>query len=127
VYAILVVETGSDVEVELCRVGTNPEPIAAAARARIIGKRTKISPLPLGTRRGSERGVVVNLFGNPTLIGLQVRLDRPVDRERPCCKNICTIGAAKGPHGFDQRAGGSRPRTQDRGIFSTTGSTFSFR
>lgn len=41
-YAILVVETGSDVEVELCRVGTNPEPIAAAARARIIGKRTKI-------------------------------------------------------------------------------------
>ena len=41
-HAILVVETGSDVEIELCRVGTNPEPIAAAARARIIGKRTKI-------------------------------------------------------------------------------------
>jgi hypothetical protein len=41
-YAILVVETGSDVEIELCRVGTNPEPIAAAARARTIGKRTNI-------------------------------------------------------------------------------------
>ena len=40
----------------------------------------------------------MNLFSNPTLIGLQVQLDRPVDRERPCCKNICTIGAAKGPH-----------------------------
>jgi hypothetical protein len=32
------------------------------------------------------------------LIGLKVRLDRPIDRERPCCRNICTIGAAKGPH-----------------------------
>ena len=39
-----------------------------------------------------------NLFGNPTLVGLQVRLDRPVDRERPCCRNICVIGAGKGPH-----------------------------
>ena len=32
------------------------------------------------------------------LIGLKVRLDRPVDRERPCCHNICNIGPAKGPH-----------------------------
>jgi hypothetical protein len=32
------------------------------------------------------------------LIGLKVRLDRPVDRERPCCRNICIIGPAKGPH-----------------------------
>jgi hypothetical protein len=41
-FAILVVETGSDVEVELCRVGTNPEPIVAAARKKIIGQRTKV-------------------------------------------------------------------------------------
>jgi hypothetical protein len=39
-----------------------------------------------------------DLFGNPTLIGLKVKLDRPVDRERPCCLNICTIGPARGPH-----------------------------
>jgi hypothetical protein len=32
------------------------------------------------------------------LIGLKVRLDRPVDRERPCCNNVCVIGAGKGPH-----------------------------
>jgi hypothetical protein len=32
------------------------------------------------------------------LIGLKVRLDRPFDRERPCCRNICIIGPAKGPH-----------------------------
>jgi hypothetical protein len=35
---------------------------------------------------------------NGSLIGLRVRLDRPVDREHPCCRNICVIGAAKGPH-----------------------------
>ncbi|MFL6833446.1 MAG: hypothetical protein ACJ8F0_12735 [Xanthobacteraceae bacterium] len=39
-----------------------------------------------------------DLFGAPTLIGLRVKLDRPVDRERPCCRNICTIGPARGPH-----------------------------
>jgi hypothetical protein len=32
------------------------------------------------------------------LIGLKVKLDRPVDRERPCCRNICVIGPGKGPH-----------------------------
>jgi hypothetical protein len=39
-----------------------------------------------------------DLFGTPTLVGLTVKLDRPVDRERPCCHNVCTIGAGKGPH-----------------------------
>jgi hypothetical protein len=39
-----------------------------------------------------------DLFGAPTLIGLRVKLDRPVDRERPCCRNVCTIGPARGPH-----------------------------
>jgi hypothetical protein len=32
------------------------------------------------------------------LVGLRVRLDRPVDRYRPCCRNLCIIGPAKGPH-----------------------------
>jgi hypothetical protein len=32
------------------------------------------------------------------LLGLKVRLDRPVDRERPCCRNVCVIGAARGSH-----------------------------
>jgi hypothetical protein len=29
------------------------------------------------------------------VIGLKIRLDRPVDRERPCCRNICTSAPAK--------------------------------
>jgi hypothetical protein len=32
------------------------------------------------------------------IIGLQVKLNRPVDREKPCCNNICVIGPGKGPH-----------------------------
>ena len=32
------------------------------------------------------------------LVGLKVRLDRLVDREHPCCNNVCIIGAGKGPH-----------------------------
>jgi hypothetical protein len=39
-----------------------------------------------------------DLLGNPTLVGLKIRLDRPVDREHPCCRNVCTIGAGRGPH-----------------------------
>src|SRR5262249_25523747 len=35
---------------------------------------------------------------SPTVVGLKVKLDRPIDRERPCCLNICTIGPARGPH-----------------------------
>jgi len=37
------------------------------------------------------------MAGN-NLIGLQVRLDRPVDRENPCCHNVCTIGPGKAQH-----------------------------
>ena len=48
----------------------------------------------------------VDLVGEPTLVGLKVQLDRPVDRERPCCKNICTIGAARGPHAGELRCSG---------------------
>jgi hypothetical protein len=32
------------------------------------------------------------------LVGLHVKMDRPVDRDRPCCRNICKIGPGKGPH-----------------------------
>ena len=32
------------------------------------------------------------------LVGLRVKMDRPVDRDRPCCRNFCTIGPAKGLH-----------------------------
>jgi hypothetical protein len=39
-----------------------------------------------------------DLFGNPTLVGLKVKLDRPVDCERPCCRNICVIAAGEGPY-----------------------------
>jgi hypothetical protein len=37
------------------------------------------------------------------LVGLKVKLDRPVDRERPCCNNICIIGPGKGPHAGELR------------------------
>jgi hypothetical protein len=33
-----------------------------------------------------------------TIIGFKIKLDRPVDRERPCCRNVCIIGPGKGPH-----------------------------
>jgi len=32
------------------------------------------------------------------LVGLKVKLDRAVDREHPCCRNVCIINAGKGPH-----------------------------
>jgi hypothetical protein len=37
-----------------------------------------------------------DLFGNPTLVGLRVKLD--LDRERLCCRNICIIGPAEEPY-----------------------------
>ena len=41
--------------------------------------------------------------GNDPLIGLKIKLDRPIDRERPCCRNVCVISAGKGPHGGELR------------------------
>ena len=32
------------------------------------------------------------------IVGLKVKLDRPVDRDQPCCNNVCIIDAGKGPH-----------------------------
>jgi hypothetical protein len=33
-----------------------------------------------------------------SVVGLKARLDRPIDRDRPCCRNICIISAGKGLH-----------------------------
>jgi hypothetical protein len=33
-----------------------------------------------------------------SLVGLRVKLDRPVDREHPCCRNVCIISAGKELH-----------------------------
>jgi|SRR5262245_17492754 len=44
-----------------------------------------------------------NLFGALTLIGLKVKLDRPIDRERPCCNNVCIIRPGKEPHAAELR------------------------
>src|SRR5215470_2107950 len=42
----------------------------------------------------------LDLFVAPEgpLVGLRVKLDRPVDRSHPCCSNICSIGSGKRPH-----------------------------
>src|SRR5258708_2651574 len=40
---------------------------------------------------------------NGNLVGLKIKLDRPVDREQPCCRNVCVIGAGKGPHAGELR------------------------
>jgi hypothetical protein len=32
------------------------------------------------------------------LIGIRVKLDRPIDREQPCCRNMCIVGPPRGPH-----------------------------
>jgi hypothetical protein len=32
-----------------------------------------------------------------TLAGIEVKLERPLERDQPCCSNICTISAGKGP------------------------------
>jgi hypothetical protein len=40
------------------------------------------------------------------LAGLQVKLDRPIDRERPCCNNICIIRPGKEPHAAELRCAG---------------------
>jgi len=37
------------------------------------------------------------------LFGLKVRLDRDIDRERPCCSNIAIIKPAKPPHAGEFR------------------------
>jgi hypothetical protein len=33
-----------------------------------------------------------------SVVGLKVKLDRPLDRNRPCCRNVCIISAGEEPH-----------------------------
>lgn len=33
-----------------------------------------------------------------SLIGLRVKLARPIDQQKPCCRNLAVIGEGKGPH-----------------------------
>jgi hypothetical protein len=64
--------------------------IRAAARALggdVIGRDAVAAPGPTPRPDG--------------IVGLLVKLDRPVDREQPCCRNVCIIGAGKGPHAGD--------------------------
>jgi hypothetical protein len=32
------------------------------------------------------------------LVGLQVKLARLIDQQKPCCRNLAIIGEGKGPH-----------------------------
>jgi hypothetical protein len=40
----------------------------------------------------------LDMIINGNLIGLEIKLDRPADREQPCCRNVRVIGPGKGPH-----------------------------
>jgi hypothetical protein len=37
------------------------------------------------------------------LIGLRVKLARPIDQKKPCCRNLAIIGAGSGPHAGEFR------------------------
>jgi hypothetical protein len=37
------------------------------------------------------------------IVGHKIKLDRHIDRERPCCRNICVISPGKGPHAAELR------------------------
>lgn len=50
-----------------------------------------------GRRPGRTLTITAPAADN-NLIGRKVKLDRPVDRERPCCRNVCIINAGKAPH-----------------------------
>jgi hypothetical protein len=43
---------------------------------------------------------------DPTLIGLKVKLDRPIDRERRCCNGIAIIRPGKARHAGELRCAG---------------------
>jgi hypothetical protein len=41
-----------------------------------------------------------DLFANDTgpIVGLRVKLDRPIDRDQPCCRNLCVIEPGRPPY-----------------------------
>jgi hypothetical protein len=40
----------------------------------------------------------LDMFKRNPLIGLRVKLDRPIDRDQPCCRNFCVIEPGRPPH-----------------------------
>jgi hypothetical protein len=44
-----------------------------------------------------------DLFGNPVTPPLLVRLDRQIDRDRPCCNNVAIVGPGKAQHAAELR------------------------
>ena len=48
----------------------------------------------------------IDFFGTPTLVGLVVKLERPMDREHPCCRPICCSGPIGSPRCWRRREGG---------------------
>jgi hypothetical protein len=52
-------------------------------------------------RAGTAMNRQLDLFvagAKTPFVGLCIRMDRPVDRNRRCCRNLCTITPAKTPH-----------------------------
>jgi hypothetical protein len=47
-----------------------------------------------------------DLFGNPVMPLLLVRLDRQIDRDRPCCSNVAVVGPGKAQHAAELRCAG---------------------
>jgi hypothetical protein len=47
--------------------------------------------------------IIPDLFGDEPqrspVVGTLVKLDRTIDRVRPCHQNTCVVGAGAGPHG----------------------------
>jgi hypothetical protein len=45
----------------------------------------------------------LDLFGNPVTLLLLVRLDRQIDRDKPCCHNVAIVGPGKAQHAAELR------------------------
>jgi len=45
----------------------------------------------------------LDLFGNPVTPVLLVRLDRQIDRDKPCCDNVAIVGPGKAQHAAELR------------------------
>jgi hypothetical protein len=68
-----------------------------AAGSEFLGRSSDPHPTTVDPEKLAATSQLGAMMEAP-LVGLRVRMDRPVDRNRPCCRNICTIGPAKGPH-----------------------------
>src|SRR5215468_7468077 len=45
----------------------------------------------------------LDLFGNPVTPPLRVRLDRQIDRDKPCCDNVAIVGPGNPQHAAEIR------------------------